>query len=798
MKIIINFLFTFFVCKGLLFAGTANETQFTIGADTSTNCQIKCPQIKAGYFSRIAGFEYDTGVTSCYVYSNQDPTKQLATVVNENKYCSQELINTKPSAIKADSSSGTEMAHLERIRSQILSTYTDGGDSKFVNLSKYMVAGLMADDAIIDIPTSISSGKVTLNGGYTDAPSITYNNANSYLPAEILSRSKFALSNSVTFVINFIASSDKILMSFQVAMFLLVVALSLGLLLTQKATKKVSQIQDHDDMTEKVLFGVVSILIFFLPMNKIATPSGDISQTGYQQLIRPLLYLGVETADKLTETATNSLLKYKFGAVGVKAIDDVKKLEDLKFRYEAKRHLYNKIYENLCLAVYDTAQLQERVFSMANNLHFPNSEYITYDGGALGKEAPVSFYSKKFVKDEAFLIRNELPSVSFCFKAEKGKIDLENRIAELDAQINVFNAGVSPVIKKKVEVISELVYKNVSEFGFLSIGNLATSTMAFNNFSIFDKDKEQSRSNVLDTQTRKIREATGYEVSSVVEPDDGWYSISNNLNQILTEAPYFMLPMASSVRETVRGMFDPLVGSNKKDESGQGAIGWVIDKLKVNPVTDFLLKGAINLTVEYVTALITLGILMNIVAVAPLIAIIGASFLVVSFYFLSIEILYLVIPFASIFAFSTGNVDIIKNLVKHTFLLSIKPVLIVVSVLMAMFVYEMFQDLNDVLITSMFEPLFALSNNMTSDSAWYDVSAKAIGFGDSAIFLFMKSLMHIVSSIITVFVCFYLVFNGANIFLDLLGMKDGGFDVGAVIGDKIEGKSTVSKMNTTV
>jgi hypothetical protein len=38
----------------------------------------------------------------------------------------------------------------------------------------------------------------------------------------------------------------------------------------------------------------------------------------------------------------------------------------------------------------------------------------------------------------------------------------------------------------------------------------------------------------------------------------------------------------------------------------------------------------------------------------------------------------------------------------------------------------------------------------------------------------------------------------ANIMLDLLGMRDGGFDVGGVIGDKVENKHSVSKMNTVI
>ena len=135
-----------------------------------------------------------------------------------------------------------------------------------------------------------------------------------------------------------------------------------------------------------------------------------------------------------------------------------------------------------------------------------------------------------------------------------------------------------------------------------------------------------------------------------------------------------------------------------------------------------------------------------------------------------------------------------KNLIKNTFLLAVKPVLIVVSVLMALFVADMLNSLNQVIVTSMFEPLFALSNDLSSETVSNVSSAFDVvkGMGAGGIFIFLKSTMLLASSFITVFVCFYLVFNGANIMLDLLGMRDGGFDVGGVIGDKVEGKSGVS------
>ena len=125
----------------------------------------------------------------------------------------------------------------------------------------------------------------------------------------------------------------------------------------------------------------------------------------------------------------------------------------------------------------------------------------------------------------------------------------------------------------------------------------------------------------------------------------------------------------------------------------------------------------------------------------------------------------------------------------------------VVSVIMALFAYDMLNSLNQVVVAGMFEPLFMLANDMQTDSGsgTLDMAQNFThGLGVGGILLFIKSTLVLATSFITIFVCFYLVFNGANIILDILGMRDGGFDVGGIIGDKVESKGSVAKMNTVV
>lgn len=757
------------------------ETQFTKGVHNRTSCQIECPPMKDGFISRKVSFTYESGKTLCNVYSLSNPTKSIATVINKNPHCSAELENPNNSK-NINSNTGGVNSHLSGLKSNVSSLYTSTGSSTYLNLPNYMIAGLMADSDIIDIPTSISNNEVMLNSNYTISPNLVFGNSENILDNQLLSKSKDGLSGSITFVINFLSSSDKILMSFKVALFLFSVALSLILLLAQKGTKKISGVSDHEDFSEKILLGVVSILIFFLPLNKISTPTGDISQTGYQQLIRPLLYLGVDTADKLSVEATSAYLKYKFSSVGYVATKDLQSYENQKYSLEKKNTLYKEILPKWCESTYNIKELKTQSSLLGFNMTYPPSEDIYLKGYGTEEERAVTFYTKTMMNSEEFIKMDNIPTVSFCYNIERSVLENNALISDLSTKIKAFGQS-GGLVEKKINALSDIVFKNVSEFGFLSVANLSTISIAFSNMELIPKADALKNVGNSEATIKEYRKATGYEVGDIQE-NEGF--VDEALYSLVSEAPYYMLPFAMPLKTFVDSKVDPVADLLKGDSS-------------LNPfsmIKGFLLNTVVGLTATYLKTKLVLWLLVTIVAVAPLVAMIGASFLVMSFYFLSIVVLYIIIPFASIFAFSTGNMEIIKNLIKHTFLLSIKPVLIVVSVLLALFAYELYNSFNSVLITSMFEPLFFLSNDIPSTGIVNGVMGYFNGLGLGMIFIFLKGLMLLVGSVVSTFVCFYLVFNGANIMLDLLGMKDGGFDVGNTIGDKVESKQTGQKGNT--
>ncbi|MFX4232665.1 hypothetical protein ACOL24_02275 [Aliarcobacter butzleri] len=802
MKILNKFIITVLFLNSAVFGAdtTTPETQFTKGVNERTSCQVECPPFKDSFFGRIANFEFESGATTCYVYSKQSPQTAIGKVVNINQHCAKTMLNPK-NVNEIKSNTNTVNSHLFTLKDKLNDLYTNAGTTKYINLPKYMVAGLLADEKIIDIPTSITTNEVTLNSGYTNTPNLV---SSDLVNPTLISRTVDALSNSVTFIINFLSSSDKILLSLKVMLFLFVGGLSVILAVSEQTTKKISQIQNHEDIAQKVFLGVFSLIVFFFSVNKIETSTGQLSQTGYQQIIRPLMYLGINTADKLTETATSSVLRYKFAGVGVNLQEDFQALKDLEFKERIKNNYYKTLL-NECKTYYNTDATSQYVSLLNSNTLFPPSEIIYTKGLAGEEKRAINFYTRMMMNSESYLDKNEVPAVSYCYQMERAYYNSKAFLSNLSFKIENYNSAISNQMENKINKMVDLTYKNMSELGFVSIVNLGTTVMAFDTFSLLGKNENKQEN--YEYKLEEFRNQSGYDIQGFAKPEEvgGITGVINSATyEVLTNAPYYaFIPFSDNLLNYINRVFNPIKESIGAIGSGVGTLISLIPFKgeMIGKAVDKILTTGTNAIVDSIVGMLTIFLLKSIIGALPLIAIIGAGFLVITFYFLSVEILYIVIPFASIFAFSTGNLDIIKNLIKHTFLLALKPILIVVSVIMAIFAYDVLNSLNQVVVAGMFEPLFMLTNDIQADSGsgTFDMIQNfAHGLGAGAILLFLKSTLLLATSFITIFVCFYLVFNGANIILDILGMRDGGFDVGGVIGDKVESKHSVAKMNTVV
>lgn len=134
-----------------------------------------CPTPKEGYFARIKDVIPSSGETQCFIYKNSDPSTQLGFISTSNASCQSQFVlsNDEEYKVNADSETNPDEFGLESIKTKYTQNYTNTGTRTYLTTSKYIVAGLTADNEIIDVASTISKNKLTIRNGYTIYPNIS-------------------------------------------------------------------------------------------------------------------------------------------------------------------------------------------------------------------------------------------------------------------------------------------------------------------------------------------------------------------------------------------------------------------------------------------------------------------------------------------------------------------------------------------------------------------------------------------------------------------------------------------------
>ncbi|QKF82410.1 hypothetical protein [Halarcobacter ebronensis] len=817
------------------FEDTLNQKESYISSYPNRNsCYYECPTLKEGYFGRIANIDIKRGETSCYVYDKKMPDNILARVSNVNQSCKSEYNNIKIQPLESkpnESMSLQNFEDLKKIEEKYKNYSNVGTNQEFVNLSKYMIAGLTVDEEIIDVPSTIKYNQVTLNSGYTLYPnSIVVNenkslldelksivnsartsfqeslgidikesqpNTNTIENKDLVSTVKGFLTNSIIFIINFLNEYNDVMLIGKTFILFTIIPITIGMSVLSKLTKYVSNVSDFDDIAERIILGVATMFIFFFSTSniKVDDKENKISQTNFHQLIRPVLYKGAYLADLASSSATNAYLKYKLRDVGLAPVSTINEisLEKEKINYEQTK-LTSLL--NTCSDIYNTEALKQYIgVTVGLNQTYPPSENLKRYSSQIGGDTYTNFYNTSFLKNESFIKMNGLYSVSSCYKFERKFLENKTELKSLNYLIKSYqNAKENDVIKKQVEIIANMQYRNNSELGFTSLPMLATTSFFIDNIGLKGSFEEEQREQTI----KDYRKSSGYEIGAIAE-GEGW--IDSSINWSFSNIPYVLVPGFDSIQRFTETLLSPLklfpsklinlvndVSNNVQSKNaniinkGNNSNSVHSKMTNQKPVTQNSLytmasnfkslvlgivadmaEGILDALIKILSIFLAILIIKYLISYLPIIAISTASFMVIFFYYFMIEIYYLAVPFMIAFAFSTNQLEHLKTFMKVGLTLAFKPLLIVISIVMALFAKEFFETINVMLINLQFEPMYALN----------EASSFSIGsFFDTLGLTTIKGFLLIGNSIIGVFVVFYLVFNGANMILDIFGIRD--------------------------
>lgn len=845
-------------------ANTALENNTYIQEMPSqSSCSFACPTMKEGYFARIRDVIPSRGETQCFVYKATDPSTILGYISVHNEQCKIQFNLTESEKFKVNRQAPSiNEFGLEAIEKKYTDHFTNVGSGReYLRTSKYVIAGLTADNEILDIPNSLLKNQLVLNSGYTIYPNANalpdttisqavldtiggwWANAVAFVSgeevvkeqfngksAELSSLNEIVFSNVIVLVLNWLKESNTVLLDMNSTLFFFVVPFTAGFFLLGKATKALGDKQDHEDNFERVFLTFIILFIFYFSSNEINFEQDKkITQTNFQTWSRPVLYEGVEMADQLTFAFTKAYMNYKAKDAGLIIQDDYAKIHDQTKVLIKENEVLEKEGGMLgtCYQVYDTDRLHtlaseavgaNTVFPPLGSLNKdrrgkPNSKGIDQNFGISNLDETA------FLKPE-YRRATHVPTLSACYQFERRykenkKIIDANKIImqQYESAIN------SSKTKDGIKLVAELLYKNTAEMGFLNASNIASTNILINNLDLFVnadiKEASVEKAVELDAQV------SNYETSNIVSGGH----IFAGMRWVAMNSAYMMVPPASSIKtEIVEPSLLMMVRAGDaiyKKFKEYLAKGLAVETLGLSYVLNFVLDKidaivngdksiaddkVVQALASFLALLITIAIMKYLLAYMPLVAISVAGYLAIGFYYVTVEIFYLVAPFVAIYALSTDQMNVLKSFFSRFLALAFKPVLIVVSIIMAIMASELFDKLAYLGSHKTFDTFFAITQfdrtaiDTTGIEGAFDKMINSAGnlffdWNDYGL-LFFKGTLLVGAKVVSLLAVFYLVFYGATMVLNIFGMKDSGIDAQDTVGNSIEGKS--SKYSTAM
>jgi len=758
---------------------------------TKTDISMECPLMRATYISRVDRYDFSEGKTYCKVYEIDknsgiaSATAKEILIYNIN-HSAKDFYNNINNAdritidnkltIKWDDIGHnivTSASH-KAIQDKYFKNYVNTGGDEFLTGSKYLLAGITMDGERINLKQSINTNDIVMMPGFTiyanSSTALTlepeewwkklWNSVKKYLPSdekemkdkhlvegwetqELASTGKKMLNNLMVFIMDFFAELNETYNDVTFWMLLVVLPFTIFFGVQRLITKKIHEHQHQDDVAERMFLGIIVFFFFYIGQTTYKIDADkNIDQSQFQNTSRFLLYKGIDWADEATRAMAKAYVSFKIKDAGLIGRENSKVLEyQININSKKRKEIYT-ILNDKCFEYYDTAKIMKN-HHIGNDQHFtPDTNIYDYDyfkGKYKGIERKINYEVKN------------IPTINSCYNLKREHQILNTKIKQASLKINEFDAAISSGgIEERINLISEYIYKNTADNGFIAAPLIGTSNIFLDGVEAFST--EESKKSSANTEASAIGENSPM-IDSTIE----WIS---------DRSVYMMMSGASSLRESIYSLL-------KEEEGG-------------------VVSGTLSLV-------ITIMIMMTMIKYAPILAMTAASILVIVFYYISVEVFYLVAPFIVVYAFASNQQQYIVSLLGRFLALSLKPLMIVLSIALAMLAIKLFEGINTAIISVNFDMFQQVLNIEKFENEWLTGKALSADFFDSLSLLgitFIGSVAKLLVQIFATLGVFYIVFNGSEMFIKMLGFKEGGIDIQESIGREIDSGS--SKYNRPV
>lgn len=633
-----------------LFAEEAMEVFKADDEVINTTCVPQCRQVKEGYVALVTAFDPQNGITYCSIFPKTDLTQSLGVNANtKNKQCIKETNQVVD--IKSLSSRSANFDGIAKF-TQSTQEFT---------LSRFLSSLVTLDPALIDFDKTDNSGLLTLKDPtaiYGTNTTEVKNNEEILATADSFNKANLAFYGKLYYNISSVYTA------LQYGLLVIIGGYFFGAMVVRNLFNQIEKRQSKENVLQILFIPVITFATFFMPIPE----NNNINATPIQKIMRAGAYYSNQVADKVGSKGAEIYMQKLYSSVGAFTVEGEKIFRENKLNYKNIIASYERGYK----------ECKDRYPNIAS---FLNPSDDTDKFNLYKKNEKYAFAGCQYIEYKLKSYYN---------------LQRQNDILLQAVEKNIKNHELTTTLKQ----INETIDRRQNDLGWVSSTIIAGMAVLIENISVISdnsianqlmqENKNQIEKSSEDRAKRYQAERNGGGVS-------GWFGdVKDDVDVFLGEAggmflgnlTYLMLPGAGDV-------FNILKPSDKK---GDSALEKLFDMIPLNKfniaikIKNFL--GKIAKGAQTILAIIVVGTLYTaILSYIPLTVAIVAGSLAFIGYIIELAKYFYIMPFVTAFSLTAGRTRKIVDFLVLGICLLFKPVLIVIFIYFALFVYGLFNDI---------------------------------------------------------------------------------------------------------
>lgn len=606
-----------------------NKNDDIIGGD-GVKCIPTCRKVNDNFIALVVDFDPKSGMTYCDIYDKNDLSNPTGIMANTKNQTCIDGANQKVSP-KNLLSNGKGYDNASNL------AYKPNN----VTLTKFLAGLVTLDPELIDFKTTEATGRLTLK----DPTAVYGTNTTDITGDDMLIATTDNLNKSnLAYYSMLYANMSNVYTALQYILLVCVGGWFFGVLGVKKLNERIEKENNQGRVLNTFLVPVIAFATFFMPIPESSGMNGTI----IQKLIRTSANISNDFADRVGTVGAEAYMQKLYSSVGAFSVEgekilreDALNLDTIKTSYKLALDECKKRYPNIA------SFMQESHSTDFFNVNGKDEKY-TYLG-CQNIEHSLQSYQSLERQNKLYL----------------GALEKSIKNNRLNALLKQINDGVN---------------KRENELGWINSTIIPAMNVLVQNISLIEDNdialqiQEDNKNITEQTSKEKAKENTKErEENSFLTKTKG--KLGEFSGVIFGQLTYLMLPGAGEVFNTVN--------KNTSD---------FIKKIPI--IGDKFLGTLLSSVAGFASGLVIVVVMYSrILEYIPLTVSIVASALAFLGYIIQLAKFFYIAPFVTAFSLTTGRQNKITEFLVTGITIFIKPILIVIFIYFALFIYGLFKDI---------------------------------------------------------------------------------------------------------